>query len=357
MKILTVISANTPMGGTIAKLRALILGSKHEHIIYFYCYKKNYEQALCFNKFYEDNSIKVHYGVHDRNILAHSKHISSIAKEESAHIIHFYFNVEQLTAPLVHLMYPNAKLVRSCVGYIPLSYIRRIMMLPCMKSVGNFIFISNYIKQRFENDFSIIKKSNSKIIYNGPIYTKKLTINCDAKKNLLFVGGLNTAKNAIFLPDIINSLVNKYERKDIILSVIGDGPQKRDIEELIKRYNISTNIKLMGYSKEVATYLENASLYIHPATNEGFGISVVEAMYMHCPCLVSNISAPQEIVDESCGYVLPIDDPDLWAEAIIKLIDDDDLRLRMGEAAYKRATQMFSLDSFIKKHDTFYESI
>ena len=90
---------------------------------------------------------------------------------------------------------------------------------------------------------------------------------------------------------------------------------------------------------------------------EDKGISIVEAMYMKCPCLVSNMSAPKEIVTSECGFVLPYDAPEIWAEKLIYLIENRPERLLMGENAFSRAKTVFSRDKFINSHDEMYEYI
>ena len=115
------------------------------------------------------------------------------------------------------------------------------------------------------------------------------------------------------------------------------------------------NVILVGYTNKVSEYLNDCAVYVHPATTEGFGIAVTEAMQMHCPCVVANKGAlPELISNGECGFVIDAFNPKEWAEKIMFLFDNIKERILMGENAYLRAKRQFSLDTFIKKHEELY---
>ena len=129
-------------------------------------------------------------------------------------------------------------------------------------------------------------------------------------------------------------------------------------ETKIKEWGIESNVILVGYTKRVSQYLNDCAIYVHPATTEGFGIAVVEAMQMHCPCIVADKGAlPELVIDEESGYVIDAYDAKQWAEKIIYLFNHVNERKRMGENAYKRANDKFALDAFVKSHDILYDSL
>lgn len=355
MKILNIISAFRPHGGTIAKLRTIVKYSKHEHQIFFYCYKNEIEEARTHNQYYEKIGIKTHYGDYGRNFVQAAIRIKSIIEKNEIDIVHYYFNYENLTITLLKTLCPKVRFVRSFVGYIPLSFFSKQLLKMALRRTENYVYISNYIKEKYEKDFPLIKNKNSVIIYNCPVNVSKIETSVEDKDLILYVGGLNKSKNVFLLAETMNIVVNKYNKKDIVLNIVGDGPDRNELETYIRKYHLEKNIILHGYSNEVPKFLQRCKVYIHPATNEGFGISIVEAMYMKCPCLVSNMSAPKEIVTSECGFVLPYDNPEIWADKLIYLIENKAERLLMGENAYSRAETVFSRDKFINSHDQMYE--
>lgn len=128
--ILNVISAITPIGGTITKLRVLMTQStKHKHYLYHPGFKNNEQDIKRELNWYNQNKIPVFYGIYGRNIFKNALAVSRIIRENKIDIVHFYFNHEQSFAGLVKWMNPNVKLVRSIVGFdAKLPWFRRMIV-------------------------------------------------------------------------------------------------------------------------------------------------------------------------------------------------------------------------------------
>jgi glycosyltransferase involved in cell wall biosynthesis len=92
-------------------------------------------------------------------------------------------------------------------------------------------------------------------------------------------------------------------------------------------------------------------VFVHSAVwQEAFGLTVAEAMASGCPVVASQIGAMEELVDGSCGVLLPPGDVPALAAALHRLAHDAPLRQRMGERARQRAVDLFGLDRCIKRH-------
>lgn len=355
-RILNVITAINPTGGTPTKLRALMKASKHEHYLYHPGYDSLKEDIARELPYYSTIGVKAFAGIHNRNIFAHVWEIVRIIKKYDIQIVHFYFNFEMLFVLLLKIICPRVKYIRSYEGYIEVSSVRRFMLSLCIPLIDYNIYISKYINKIYEDLYKGLKTKKSAIIYNSPVNIQ--TINEHIERTLiLYVGGLNKHKNVQLQIEAMNLVVNKYHRDDIVLSIIGDGPDRKIIETMISQYSIEKNVNLLGYRKDIAEHLNRTKIYVHTATNEGFGISVAEAMYMKCPCLVANASALPELVDESCGYVLPVNNPDEWAKRLIYLNDNPEIATKLGENAHLRAENLFSIDKFVSAHDDLYNKL
>ena len=359
-RILNVISAVSPMGGTITKLRVLMTQSRmHKHYIYQPSFRSDENILLKEREWYKQHGIPSYYGINGRNIFKNAKAVSRIIKENNIDIVHFYFNHEQSFAGLIKLMNPHVKMVRSIVGYdTRLSFFRRMVVRISLSFISNYIFISKYIKELYEDEYPILKTKCTKIIYNGPVNVKTPSVPYINRKKIVVIGGLCERKNSMVLIEAMNIIVNQYKRRELTIYILGDGDQREISEAKIKSYAIENNVVLVGYTKAVTQYLDDCAIYVHSATTEGFGIAVVEAMQMHCPCIVADKGAlPELIVDGESGYIVDAFDAQAWAEKIIYLYDHLDERIRMGENAYNRAMEKFSLDAFVRNHDNFYNSL
>lgn len=357
IKVLIITSAISPDGGTVGKIRKLVTHSEQvEYSIYFACSQENIIRAREEDTFYRKNGITTYYGDLGRNIFRFSWAIQNIVKKEKINIVHFYFNAEHTFVFCLKLLCPKTIYVRSFVGYIPLNSFKKCLMSLAIRLVENYIYISQYIKEKYENDFPLLKSKNSSIIYNCPVNVTKAE-NDEKRSLILYVGGINIHKNVPLLIEMMRVVVHFLERRDIVLTIIGDGPLRSEIENLINKYDLKNNVLLLGYKTNIVDYFSHTRIYLHPATNEGFGISVVEAMFMKCPCIVAKASALPELLNQDCGYILSPTDAEAWARHLVFLVDNPVLCGKMGAHASKRAKQMFSEKAFVSNHERFYQSL
>lgn len=359
-KILNVISAVSPCGGTINKLRAIMtLSTQNKHFIYHPGFKTNEELIKKEIPWYKEHGINAYFGIYDRNIFKNAREITKIIKENKIDIVHFYFNHEQSFAWLIKLFNPKIILVRSIVGYDKkLSFWKQFIVNIAFHTVPNYVYISKYIKSLYEKDYHCLKNKNTRIIYNGPINVKEIHNPIAKRKLIVSVGGLCERKNLMVLIEAMNIIVNIHKRKDLQLYLIGEGPDRKLIEQNITKYSLENNVQLLGYKDNVSKYLDECTVYVHPAITEGFGIAVVEAMQMECPCIVADKGAlPELIVNNECGFVVPAFNADIWANKILYLYDNIPERERMGKNAYNRAEKDFSLKAFINNHEKLYSDL
>lgn len=358
-RILNVISAVTPMGGTVTKLRALMKSSRHEHYLYHPGYEANRREIEEEIPYYSSINVPAFYGIHDRNIWKHVREIHRIVQEHGIEIVHFYFHFENTFAPFLRVLHPKVKLVRSIVGFDKeLPFYRRTLVGIGLSAVPDCVFISQYIKQLYEKTYAQLKKKRTRIIYNGAVNVKPVSTLPEDRNILVTTSGLCERKNILVLIEAMNLVRNRYGRKDLKLYILGDGPEREKITSLVQKYGLQEQVVLVGYTTNVPVYLNRCAIYVHPATTEGFGIAVTEAMEMYCPCIVADKGALPELVkDGENGFVVSAYDAQEWAEKILLLWDDVPLRLRFSENSHLRSTERFSLQSFIARHDEMYDEI
>ena len=357
-RVLNVSSAYNPKGGTIAKLRALMRSSIHKHYLYHPGYNKNKDNILRELPYYSTIGVKAFAGFHNRNIFAHVKEINQIIKEYDIQIVHLYFNFEMLFAPLIKLFNPNIVIVRSIEGFDEkLPTWREKIISYAMRYVDHFVLISKYIKHLYESTYPVLKLKNSTIIYNSAVNVRNCSGYSNKRKNLVTISEICARKNLTVLIEAMNIIKNVYKRTDILLQIIGDG-KRQIVTDPISKYHLEDVVELVGYTDKVPQYLENCAIYVHPATTEGFGIAVTEAMQMYCPCIVADKGAlPELIKDGENGFIIDAYNPQIWAEKIIYLMDNFELREYFANNNYHRAVSVFNLDKYTSKHDELYSSI
>lgn len=120
----------------------------------------------------------------------------------------------------------------------------------------------------------------------------KLNIS-NQERVVLFVHRLSKRKGAHYLPEILNKLRNE----NIVLVIIGDGPEKRNIQLLISNYQLQDRVKFLGCvpNGEIQNYFGIADLFIMPSEEEGFPHVLLEAMTAGVPYAAFEVGGVKEI--------------------------------------------------------------
>ncbi len=141
-----------------------------------------------------------------------------------------------------------------------------------------------------------------------------------------------------------------------ILVVLGEGPDRPELEALARSLGVEERVRLPGRSGDVAAWLARAECLVHPARWEGFGLVLLEAMLAGLPVVASRVSSIPEIVaDGATGLLVGADDAPGLARALDSLLADPQRARRLGEAGRERARAEFSEERMARRTIALYE--
>jgi glycosyltransferase involved in cell wall biosynthesis len=154
---------------------------------------------------------------------------------------------------------------------------------------------------------------------------------------LLSVGGGQPAKNREGVFQVLRRLLD--HGRDAHLAIIGDEGSLAQ-EAVISDLGLKDHVSYCGYvdQKDLPVLYNAASVLLHPALHDGFGLSVLEAMACGAPVIVTDRSTPPELADDA-GLVVDPSDIDACADAVVRVLDDPTLATRMRFDGLKRAAE------------------
>ncbi|HPY67321.1 MAG TPA: glycosyltransferase family 4 protein [Bacteroidales bacterium] len=355
MKILYILSSYNVYGGTPKKTLDLMRYFGENSVLYVY---NNVFQE--FKESFESTGAKVFEGFYSSNLIKHLRTLLLIIDEERIDIVQTQFSLGEGLGFLVKLFRPKTKVVVCFVGANKPGFFKSILARVFYRQMDVYVFISKYIKEEKIKQFPILKKYRSEIIYNGAeLRVDEGEIKVEFKKYaILDIAGLIELKNLEILVKAINLIIKKKGRNDIYLYIAGDGPQRTDLEALIKTLGLQEHIILLGYKSNVGFLLNSCDIFVHPSYAEGFGIVVAEAMLAEKPVIVSDAGAlPELIQHEYSGLVIDPFDEAKWADAIIKLLDNPDYSKYLAHNAKLKAETEFSIEQFASQYNELYMSL
>lgn len=153
------------------------------------------------------------------------------------------------------------------------------------------------------------------------------------EKIILSVSRLVDGKGLKQLIDIFG----KVDNKEWKLYILGDGYLKDKLNERIKELNLESQIKILGFQQNVDYYLSLASIFAFTSESEGYPNALLEAMASGLPCISFDCpTGPDEMIEDGVnGFLVPLGENDQYAEKLIKLIEDESLRISFGKEAEK----------------------
>jgi glycosyltransferase involved in cell wall biosynthesis len=270
---------------------------------------------------------------------------------------------------IAKLSFSKTKLISSFHGFFSLEkkkiihYFIRPIEKFVIRKTDFIVTVSEEYKKYLKNQ---IKISDSKIttIYN-PIINKNEILKSKYfpkeflpfKNNirLLTVSRINF-KDKDFYTLIKSFILIKQKINSAKLFIVGDGPDRNKLEDLIRKNNLEKDIILLGVKEDPYSYYFGADIFLLSSFSEGLPTVVVEAMALECPVVVTDCPiGPRELIgNNENGILVPTQNPEKMAEAVILLIKNQELRQKIIKNA-KRKSEEFEIKKSIQKYKDLFD--
>jgi colanic acid/amylovoran biosynthesis glycosyltransferase len=162
---------------------------------------------------------------------------------------------------------------------------------------------------------------------------------------LLSVGRLSTPKGYPILIEAVAMLRERGRR--VTLTLVGEGPQRAVLEQLIAHRGLAGLIRLAGACNHdgVVHYYESCDAFVLSSFLEGLPVVLMEAMAMELPCVATWITGIPEIIEKDQeGLLVPPASPGAIAGAVERLMDDPEEAQRLGAAARRKVLSKYHLE-------------
>lgn len=146
-------------------------------------------------------------------------------------------------------------------------------------------------------------------------------------------------------PLMLRAFEKVAKQRKVFLRIYGNGQQAQNLKAFIDELKISDCASLMGYSKNIINEYRKANAFLLTSNWEGMPNSLMEAMALGMPCIATDCpTGPAELIkDGDNGLLLPMDDEESLVDAMLKLVDDKQLRIELGANARKYIMSEYSL--------------
>ena len=156
---------------------------------------------------------------------------------------------------------------------------------------------------------------------------------------------------------LLESLSRVRPRDSFKLVVLAGGSFEPFVKD-VQRLGLNGRVVVRENVNEIEDYLQAADLGFFTSETESFCLSILEAMFFGCPSVARRAGGiPEVMEDGGSGILAPSDNPDELARAIESLIQDPPRRTAMGQAARRRARELFSADAIVPRYEALYRRV
>ena len=161
---------------------------------------------------------------------------------------------------------------------------------------------------------------------------------------VLCVGRLVSSKGQRILIEAVDRL--RKAGRDVKLQLVGDGPDRADLEALVRECDLSQVVAFAGVVNQdnIGAYYRNADIFALASFAEGIPVVLMEAMAMEIPCVATRITGIPELIEDGVnGLLVAPSDVDSMAAAIERLMISPELCESLGKAGRLRVQQQYEL--------------
>jgi glycosyltransferase involved in cell wall biosynthesis len=158
------------------------------------------------------------------------------------------------------------------------------------------------------------------------------------------------------IPDLILAAQQIVaDHPDVRFAIVGDGPQREALEEMVEGLGLSDTVKLLGPRDDVIELLHDLDVFVLSSHSEGLPSAVMEAMAAARPIVATAVGGVKELVaDGESGILVEPRDPTALAGGIVSLLEDPERARKLGDSARARLEARFTLDQTTERLGAFY---
>jgi len=284
-----------------------------------------------------------------------------VIKENGIDIIHTNTRVAQVMGEILSFL-TGACHVSTCHGFFRPGLGRRLFGCWGKKVIA----ISDAVREHLVNDFDV-PKTRIALIHNGinlEVFDKPHTQEDKKiiKRELRLKEGpvvgiiarLSSVKGHKFIIEAMKAVVRDIDNAQLL--IVGEGEEEQNLKDLAKELGLSDSVIFAKFVLDTAGVLAVMDVFVLYSIKEGLGLALIEALCCGVPVVASDVGGVYSVVkDGTTGLLVPPKEPFALAEAILKLLKDRQLAVKLAESGRRFVRANFSLEQMGLKVEAAYK--
>jgi len=271
-------------------------------------------------------------------------------KQEDVHHIHCHYATHP--ALIAYIIKQFTGIPYSITIHSHDIYDNHVMLKQKLWDAEQLITISQFNVGYMENLLGDWIRSKTQVIHCGITPSNFIAKPNSSKGSpfvILQIGSLHWKKGQTDLIKAAKLLSEKITNFSI--QIIGEGSERDKLEAMIDALGVQDHVKLLGAKsqQEVRDILPTADCYIQSSISEGIPVSIMEALTCQLPVIATSITGiPEIVIDNETGYLVPPNNPEALAKAILHVHDNYEESLKYAKNGHKLVQNEFNLQKTVK---------
>ena len=354
------LSNHLNIGGVTIYLLSLAKGLKKKgHNVYIAS-----SEGELLDKFIEAGAKFIHIPIKTKaeaspKVMISALKLLPIIKKEKIEIIHANSRVTQVLAAWLS-RFSAVPFVYTCHGYFRHNFSRK--LFPCWGK--KIIAISQAVKDNLVKDFAV-SAEKIELIHNGvdvDRFGSALSCQPSVIRNELglgdgpvigIIGRLSDVKGHIYLIKAMQAVSKQFPQAQLL--IVGEGKMEILLKKLVANLGLEKKVIFIPSCDDTAKILQVIDVFAMPSLKEGLGLSLIEAMAAGLAVVGTNIGGIVNLIkDQENGLLVPVQDAQALAQAIILLLKEPKKRKILGGHARSFIAKNFSLEEMVTQTERFY---
>lgn len=225
---------------------------------------------------------------------------------------------------------------------------------------ADIITVTSKMLEKLTGEFASPKKRLIRIPF-GVDLNKFRPESRENKKTGITLGVIKRLDRKYGIEYLIKAFALVEKRySDTRLLIVGDGSLRSKLKKLAFQLGCDKKIKFLGNVPhfQIPKILNEMDIFVMPSLQESFGVAALEASACQLPVIASNVGGvPEVILDKKTGLLIPPQDPSAIAEAVIYLIENPDLRQKLGEFGRNFVMKNYDWHENAKRMENLYQKV
>jgi len=242
----------------------------------------------------------------------------------------------------------------------------RLMTRISCRFCHKIVVVSDDLRRYFKSELRLDNKKVV-VIHNG-VDLRKFNPNMDIQTvrglpkksdHTIFVGivgRLTDAKDHMGLLSAWAKVLNEAIEGKLI--IVGDGELREVLHRRVDELGLGSDVVFLGQRNDIPQIISKMDLLILPSKREGFPISLLEYMAFRKPVIATNVGGVPEIIQHGeNGYLIPSEDPDALADAMLYFLSHRDAFVSLAEAGRRTVLEKFSDRNIVERYEQLYRDV